>query len=424
MKKTCDTSKDIMDFASKVINLRRHAITEDSKKTVKIIKEYLDLKLISIPSNTLCWDWVIPKQWSLKNAEIKFNGETIFTDKEHVMAVQPYCSSFKGEVELEELLKHVSFNKKMPNDYSYNCSLAYRYPYQKDWLISIPYNRIKKMKKGKYKVSINTKFSDGEMLIGEHTIKGNSDKTIILLSDICHPGQADDGIIGIGLWIRILQNLSKRKNLEYTYKFYTPTETIGSVAWLWKRKSLIPKIKAGIFLESIGNKKSLKVKLSHKNTSEIDQIAKQVFKKKYQYNFSEGVMNDELIYADSDFNVPMISLQRFPYPEYHTSADNLNAISEKSLEESYNKTMELIEILEENYYPKKTVTGPIYLTKHGLYKEVSNKKQYWQNWNLMNLLGKNKSILEISEVLNIDFWEAHNDVERFRKAGLIVKTYK
>jgi len=422
--KNCKTSKDIIDFASRIINFRRHAITEDSKKTVKVIQEYINLKLIKIASNTKCWDWVIPKKWTLKKAEIKFKGKTIFNDKEHVMAIQPYCSPFKGEVELKELLSHITYNKKMPKDYSYNCSLAYRYPYQKNWLISIPYNRVQKLKKGKYEVSIDCKFSDDEMLIGEHTIKGKTNKIIILLSDMCHPGQADDGIIGIGLWIRIIQNLSKRKNLRYTYKFYTPTETIGTIAWLWKRKTLIPKIKAGIFLESIGNKQPLKVKLSHKNTSEIDKISKQVFNKNSQYNFSEGVMNDELIYADSDFDIPMISLQRFPYPEYHTSSDNINAISEKSLEESYNKTIEIIEILEANYFPKKTVTGPIYLTKHNLYKEASNKQKYWLNWNLMNLLGKNMSILQISEELNINFWEAYNTVELYRKVGLVIKTYK
>jgi len=42
----------------------------------------------------------------------------------------------------------------------------------------------------------------------------------------------------------------------------------------------------------------------------------------------------------------------------------------------------------------------------------------------MNLLGKNKSILQISEELNISFWEAFKDVELFRKAGLVRKTYK
>ena len=73
------------------------------------------------------------------------------------------------------------------------------------------------------------------------------------------------------------------KNLRYTYKFFTPTETIGSIAWLWKRKNIIKNIKAGIFLESIGNKKPLYCKLSHKNNSEIDILAKYLFNDKKKY---------------------------------------------------------------------------------------------------------------------------------------------
>ena len=47
----------------------------------------------------------------------------------------------------------------------------------------------------------------------------------------------------------------------------------------------------------------------------------------------------------------MVSFQRFPYPEYHTSDDNLKCISDKSLEETYEKVMGLIKSLEANYTP-------------------------------------------------------------------------
>ena len=76
-------------------------------------------------------------------------------------------------------------------------------------------------------------------------------------------------------------------------------------------KSSIKNIKMGIFLESIGNKSDLKCKLSHKGNHQIDKIVKYIFSKDKTTDFSEGVMNDELVFADSDFDIPMISLQRF-----------------------------------------------------------------------------------------------------------------
>ena len=48
-------------------------------------------------------------------------------------------------------------------------------------------------------MSINTSFTKGNMKIGEYTIKGKTKETIVLLSDLCHPGQADDGIVGIAM---------------------------------------------------------------------------------------------------------------------------------------------------------------------------------------------------------------------------------
>ena len=419
--KKINNMDDLLSLAQEVVNLRRHAVTDGTKHTIKKLKQYLKFSIIKIKSGTKCWDWQIPKKWSFVRAEIKYKNKIIFNGDEHVMAIQPYCDSFSGKVNHKELIKHIVYSKIQPNAYAYNCKLAYRYPFEKDWLISMPFNRVKDLKKGEYDVDIKTNFSNGTMEIPEYTILGKSKKRIILLSDICHPGQADDGIIGICLWIKILQDLSKKNKLNYTYTLITPTETIGSIAWLWKNTKIIPNIKMGIFLESIGNKSKLKCKLSHKDNHEIDKLAKYIFNKNQIVKFSEGVMNDELVFADSDFDVPMISLQRFPYPEYHTSEDSVYAISKNNLNESYEAVMNIIKMIETNYVPEKKVKGPFYLSKHGLYKEANTKLDYWQNWHLMNSFNKEASIIDIANKLDIDYWEVFKSVENFRKAKLIKK---
>ena len=76
----------------------------------------------------------------------------------------------------------------------------------------MPFNRVKDLKKGEYDVDIKTIF---QMVLwkSQNILFWEKVKEIILLSDICHPGQADDGIIGICLWIKILQDLSKKNQL-------------------------------------------------------------------------------------------------------------------------------------------------------------------------------------------------------------------
>ena len=44
-----------------------------------------------------------------------------------------------------------------------------------------------------------------------------------------------------------IKSIKKKKNLRYTYKFFTPTETIGSIAWLLKRKIILKILKQEYF---------------------------------------------------------------------------------------------------------------------------------------------------------------------------------
>ena len=51
----------------------------------------------------------------------------------------------------------------------------------------IQYSEFKKLKEKKYKVYINSKFTNGNLVIGEKLIKGKSKKEILFSSYLCHP---------------------------------------------------------------------------------------------------------------------------------------------------------------------------------------------------------------------------------------------
>ena len=61
--KSIKTIKDVKSLAARLAPLQRHAITEGTKNAIKILNEYLNFNLVNIKSNTVCWDWNIPKQW-------------------------------------------------------------------------------------------------------------------------------------------------------------------------------------------------------------------------------------------------------------------------------------------------------------------------------------------------------------------------
>ena len=52
------------------------------------------------------------------------------------------------------------------------------------------------LKKGKYKVVVDTELFQGSMTYGELILKGNSKKEVLLSTNICHPSMANNELSG------------------------------------------------------------------------------------------------------------------------------------------------------------------------------------------------------------------------------------
>ena len=85
--------------------------------------------------------------------------------------------------------------------------------------------------------------------------------------------------------------------------------------------------------------------------------------------------SDERQYCSPGIELPVVGFCRSnfgKYKEYHTSADNLKIISQKSLESSLNVLINIINTAETCIYPKtKTFCEPN-LSKRDLYPTISN----------------------------------------------------
>jgi aminopeptidase-like protein len=122
--------------------------------------------------------------------------------------------------------------------------------------------------------------------------------------------------------------------------------------------------------------------------------------------------------------VPCISLSRWPYEEYHTSDDNPAIIDEKKLEEAADVIEEIIRIYAHNFTPVRNFKGPVFLSRYGL----------WVDWrvnpslnkaidNIMLRFDGDHTLIDITEELDLDFWDIHSYACRFFEKGLIKKVY-
>ena len=127
-----------------------------------------------------------------------------------------------------------------------------------------------------------------------------------------------------------------------------------------------------------------------------------------------------MIFADPDFDIPMIALQHFPFEEYHTSKDDITTVHETRLEETHFATMRIINVLENDFIPEKNYTGPVYLSRYGLYVDTKEDRElHLQIWHIMQKLGTGHSIFEISESLEIPYQKLRHYIVNWIDKGLI-----
>lgn len=419
----CRSSADVLEILERTYRLYRHVATEGSLRALDILGEYIDLKIVRIPTGTECFTWKIPPAWRLLTCTVRQGDRQFLCHADHPLAVQPYSVSFSGEIDREELLQHLIWSEKRPDAYAYKSQLAYQVDTRQDWLLSMPWSKVRDLPEGRYQVELKTEFHDGTMPVGEAFLPGDSPTTIMLVAHLCHPGIADDGLSGIATGIRILQALAAKPRRRYSYLLLMPVETIGSIGWLWARRRLLPNLATGIVLESLGNSQPLAWKRSYPADTLLDRVAAHVARRhgvQDERGFRDKVGNDELVFGDPDFAVPMISLQRWPYAEYHTSDDSPAALRPEHLDQSFQVAMDIIDILEADSIPKRRFVGPVHLSRHGLYVDPKvNRELYVQVWTLMQNLGTGLSVFEMAEATGLDFRDVQSYLDQWRAKGLI-----
>ena len=411
----------MIELINKLWFKKRDLISNGYDESIDYISKQVPLKVHKIKTGTKCWTWTVPEKWDVKEAYIEdLDGNRMLDLKNHPLHVISYSLPIDSIVTKEDLLKHLHTNPDRPEAIPFECKY-----YERDWGFCIQHKRLKDFTKDKYKVVIDTNFEKGFLKVGDYTIKGKTKETIVLVAHLCHPAMVNDDLAGVAVLLDIAQELQKGNNY-YTYKLLVLPETIGSIAYLSQNKSVIPNMKYGIFLEMLGTSTTHALQLSRQGNTRIDRIARYVMKRKLD-KFREGpfrkvVGNDEMVFNGPGVNIPMISISRFPYPEYHTSDDNPEIISEENLTESKNIILDILNILDKDYVPKRKFKGPVFLSGYKMWVDWRTNKKVNSNIDqIMLRLEGDKSVFDIAEELNMDFEDVLDFVNKFYDNNLVKK---
>lgn len=418
---------EMYQLASKLFPICRSITGEGNRKTLAIIKETISsLNIKNEPSGKKVFDWIIPNEWNVFEAYIENEeGIRIIDFKENNLYVMGYSTPVDKYVDLAQLKEHVYIQEDQPNVIPYVTSY-----YKEGYGFCMEKSRLDSLNDGLYHMVIKSEIKPGNLTYGEIIIPGDTDREIFLSTYICHPSMANNELSGPCVATQLAKWLIGLNKRCYTYRIIFIPETIGSITYLSKNLHQLKKnVVAGFNLSCVGDNRTYSYVSSRYGNTLADKVATNVLRYHYpqykRYTFLDRG-SDERQYCAPGVDLPLCAICRSKYgeyPEYHTSADNLDLISPKGLQGAYEVYKKCIMALEYNqYYHVQCLCEP-QLGKRGLYPDVSKKGQYGDVRTITNFIayadGKN-DLIDISNIIDVPVDKLIPIVKKLLQEGIII----
>ena len=419
---------DLLKFCKDLYKLPRSLTGKGVIKTLEYIQEIIPIEIKQVKSGTKVFDWTVPPEWNIRDGYVVevSTGKKVIDFKSHNLHVVGYSEPIEDELSFEELERNLYYLKDQPDAIPYITSY-----YSKRWGFCLSFNDFQKLdRNSRFKVFIDSEFKeDGDLTYGELIIKGKVDEEIFFSSYVCHPQMVNNELSGPSVLTGIAESLLRKDNY-FSYRFVLIPETIGSIVYISEKLDILKKnVIGGYNISCVGDERSWGLVPSRYGNNLSDRIGEHILKKHYpdfiKYSWLDRG-SDERQYCSPGVDLPISSITRTKfgeYPEYHTSLDNFDVVTEKGLNDSLLLYLKCVDIFEKNrFYPKVKVFCEPQLGKRGLYPTISTKESGNIVKKMMNFIsycdGSN-SILEISEICGIDFEESFGYFMKMKENGLM-----
>jgi len=419
-----EVGQELYDFAAELYPICRSITGDGIRETLARIQQRIPVRTTEVPSGTQVFDWTVPKEWNIRDAYIKdATGKRILDFQKCNLHVLNYSTPVHATMSLAGLRPHLFTIPEHPDWIPYRTSY-----YQQKWGFCLAHNELQKLKNSDYEVCIDSTLEDGHLTYAECYLPGRSSDEVLISCHICHPSLANDNLSGVVV-ATCLATLLSQKDLRYSYRFLFVPGTIGAITWLARNRENVGRIQHGLVLSGIGDAGGFHYKKSRRENSEVDQAMAHVLRNCGEpseiLEFSPYGY-DERQYCSPGFNLPVGCLMRSvwgTFPEYHTSADNLEFIQGPRLAGSLRVCSELVEVLENNikYCSLNPFCEP-QLGKRNLYRSTGGESigneinaRLW----VLNLSDGDHSLLDVADRSGLPFGVIRDAANLLRENGLL-----
>ena len=415
---------EIHDLVRETYPICRSITGNGVRQTLEILQRTLPLEVREVGSGTQVFDWTVPPEWNIRDAYVKnAGGERVIDFRAHNLHVLNYSAPVRRTMPLAELKEHLFTLPEKPDLIPYRTSY-----YQQRWGFCLSHHQFESLEEGEYEVMIDSTLEPGHLTWGELFLPGESEDTVLFSAHICHPSLANDNLSGIGVCAFLAARLAEVKR-RYSYRFLFIPGTIGSIVWLALNREMAGQVRHGLVAANLGDGGPFHYKRSQRGDAEVDRAVVKVFTDAGEPHQIEDFVPygyDERQYCSPGFDLAVGLLSRTPwgrYPEYHTSADDLDLVRPEHLGASLERYLQVVSLLETNRrYKNLNPWCEPQLGKRGLYPTIGGAAGQEQQLALLWVLNQSdgeRSLLDIAERSGMTYAATLEAAEALAGAGLL-----
>ncbi|MFC4329202.1 DUF4910 domain-containing protein [Streptomyces andamanensis] len=402
------------------------SITGDGvRATLEIVGEYVPLRVHEVPTGTQVLDWTVPQEWNIRDAYVAdASGRRVVDFAASSLHVLGYSVPVAATLPLAELREHLYTLPEHPSWVPYRTSY-----YKPEWGFCLAQETLDALPEGEYEVRVDSTLADGHLTYAEHVVPGQVPDEVLVSAHVCHPSLANDNLAGIAVAVFLARALAEQQPY-YTYRFLFAPGTIGAITWLARNAERVGRVRHGLVLACAGDPGRLTYKRSRRGDAEIDQVLRHVLtdsERPHEIREFTPYGYDERQFCSPGFDLGVGSLSRTPYagyPEYHTSADDLDLVSPEAMADTLAVCREAFAVLDRNRrYVNLSPYGEPQLGRRGLYDSLGGRSdakeaQLAMLW-VLSLSDGEHSLLDVAERSGLPFDAVAAAADALHGAGLV-----
>jgi len=423
-----ETGQRMHRLMAELLPLHRSMTGAGVRQTLRRLASEIPLEIHEVPSGARVFDWIVPQEWVFRDAYVKDEtGRRIVDAKKLNLHVLAHSQPVRGVMRFSELRRRLRTRPDMPDAVPYHTAF-----FRQDWGFSVSHRQLRQMEAAGnrlYEVVIDADHVDGSLTYGECFLRGTSTEEILISTHTCHPSLCNDNLSGIAVATELARRLAATPR-RFSYRFLFLPATIGAIAWLWRNRDRLDRVRGGLIVANVGDPGGFTYKKSRRGDGELDRVAAHVLPHgaaPYEIRDFSPVGYDERQFCSPGIDLPMGCFMRTPdaeYPEYHTSADNLDFVTPAALAGTLKTLGAMCDVLEENraYRNENSACEP-QLGRRGLLQggvSYHEDRQRYEAllWTL-NFSDGAHTLLDIAARANMPFGLIREAGQKLHAAGLL-----